>query len=514
MAGSRPGNSSGCRGDGGQVRTQPTLTTPSEGCSSKIGCGLMIFNTLERVTTPLEPVDPPRIGMYVCGPTVQSPPHVGHGRSAVVFDVVRRYLSWKGWDVRFVRNVTDVDDKIIAIAQQEGVPPREHAVRITGEFDRGYRDLGVEAPDIEPKATEHIPDMIALINRLIDKGLAYARGGDVYFVVRSLPGYGKLSGQGPDDLMAGARVEISEQKDDPLDFALWKEAKPGEPWWDSPWGPGRPGWHIECSAMAARYLGETFDIHGGGNDLIFPHHENEIAQSEGANGVPFARIWMHNGMLNLSGEKMSKSTGHLVDLNEANRRFGGLAVRLFYLQAHYRSPQEFSQELLEDAHTALVRLHRLLEKTTDVKQSPHPETITGFEDAMDDDFSTPRALGWLFGAVREANRELEHTGSGGPHAAAVWEMARVLGLDDFSGTSLFSHTPALDELRDSVEEIAVREGADTTGDTPAIVDSLLAKRSAARSEGDYATADRIREDLAALGIVVEDSRDGTRWLRR
>ncbi|MYD40994.1 MAG: cysteine--tRNA ligase [Acidimicrobiia bacterium] len=475
----------------------------------------MIFNTLDRVMTPVAPVDPPTIGMYVCGPTVQSPPHVGHGRSAVVFDVVRRYLSWKGWDVRFVRNITDVDDKIIATARQEGVPPREHAVRVAEKFDRGYRTLGVQTPDIEPKATEHIPDMIDLINRLIRKGHAYARGGDVYFVVRSLPGYGKLSGQGLDDLIAGARVEVSDQKDDPLDFALWKEAKPGEPWWDSPWGPGRPGWHIECSAMAARYLGETFDIHGGGNDLIFPHHENEIAQSEGANGAPFARIWMHNGMLNLSGEKMSKSTGHLVDLNEANERFGGLAVRLFYLQAHYRSPQEFSNDLLEDAQTALARLHRLLEKTIDVNKQPHPGTMAGFEEAMDDDFSTPRALGLLFDAVREANRRLERTGSAGAPAAAAWEMARVLGLDDLSGASSFhSQAQQTDQLQDAVEQMASREGADAAGDTADILEGLLAKRSTARAEGDYATADRIRDELAALGIVVEDSRDGTRWIRR
>ena len=433
----------------------------------------------------------------------------------MVFDVVRRYLAWKGWDVRFVRNITDVDDKIIAIAQREGVPPGEHAVRITEEFDRGYRDLGVAVPDIEPKATEHIPDMIALINRLIEKGLAYPRGGDVYFVVRSLPGYGKLSGHNLDDLLAGARVEISEQKDDPLDFALWKKAKPGEPWWDSPWGPGRPGWHIECSAMAARYLGETFDIHGGGSDLIFPHHENEIAQSEGANGMPFARIWMHNGMLNLSGEKMSKSTGHLVDLNEANRRFGGLVVRFFYLQAHYRSPQEFSLELLEDAQAALVRLSRLLEKTSDVKEPPHGETIAGFQEAMDDDFSTPRALGWLFTAVREANRELECNGSGGPYAAAAWEMARVLGLEDFSASfHSLSHEQEGGRLRASVAQVAIREGTDPGGDTSEIVDNLLAKRSSARFEGDYATADRIRYDLAALGIILEDSRDGTRWIRR
>ena len=431
----------------------------------------------------------------------------------MVFDVIRRYLVWKGWDVRFVRNITDVDDKIIANAQREGVPPAEHAVRITAEFAQGYRDLGVADPDIEPKATEHIPDMIALINRLIKKGLAYPRGGDVYFVVRSLPGYGKLSGHNPDDLLAGARVEVSEQKDDPLDFALWKKAKPGEPWWDSPWGAGRPGWHIECSAMAARYLGETFDIHGGGSDLIFPHHENEIAQSEGATGMPFARIWMHNGMLNLSGEKMSKSTGHLVDLNEANRRFGGLAVRLFYLQAHYRSPQEFSLELLEEAQAALVRLHRLLGKTLGVESTPDQEAISGFEKAMDQDFATPRALGWLFTAVREANRELERTGSAGPYAAAAWEMARVLGLEDLS-----AHSPSpfqeRNRLHAAVTAMATREGTDAAQDTATVVESLLRKRSDARLDGDYATADRIRDDLAVLGIVLEDSRDGTRWVRR
>ncbi len=471
---------------------------------------MRIFNTLTRLATPLEPLAPPRVGIYVCGPTVQSPPHVGHGRSAVVFDVVRRYLAWKGWKVCFVRNITDVDDKIIAIAQQEGIPPGVHAVQIAEKFARGYRELGVGEPDIEPKATEHIPDMIALINRLISSGLAYPRAGDVYFSVRSLPGYGKLSGHNLDDLLAGARVEISEHKTDPLDFALWKHAKPGEPRWNSPWGEGRPGWHIECSAMSARYLGETFDIHGGGSDLIFPHHENEIAQSEGAYTKPFARIWMHNGMLNLSGEKMSKSTGHLVDLNEANRRCGGLAVRLFYLQAHYRSPQEFSLQLLEDARLALTRLQRLLEKTGDLEVEPDEGVMSGFEEAMDDDFATPRALGWLFTAVREGNRELERTSSGGPHAAAAGEIARIIGLEDSPQPSNGEH----DDLALAVAEIAVREGAEGFDDTATMVESLMAKRSSARSEGDYATADRIRDNLATVGILLEDSRDGTRWVRR
>ena len=451
--------------------------------------------------------------MYVCGPTVQSSPHVGHGRSAVVFDVVRRYLSWKGREVRFVRNITDVDDKIIAIAQERGVPPADHAVEITDLFHRGYRDLGVGVPDVEPKATEHISDMLSLIERLIAKGLAYPRGGDVYFKVRGLSDYGKLSGHDPDDLVAGARVEVSDQKDDPLDFALWKQAKPGEPYWDSPWGGGRPGWHIECSAMAARYLGDTFDIHGGGSDLIFPHHENEIAQSEGAGPRPFARIWMHNGMLNLGGEKMSKSTGHLIDLNEANRRFGGLAVRLFYLQAHYRSPQEFSVELLEDARQALARLRRLLEKTADAQAPADQSVLADFEEAMDDDFATPRALGHMFGAVREANREVERFGAGGPHATAVRELAGVLGLDDHVSDSP-GDNKGPDELQGLVAEVAKRENVKPTGSTTAMVEGLVQRRSEARSAGDYVTADRIRGDLAELGIVLEDTRNGTTWLRR
>jgi cysteinyl-tRNA synthetase len=480
---------------------------------SNINGALRIFNTLNRELAEVIPLDPPTVGMYVCGPTVQSAPHVGHGRSAVVFDVVRRYLAWKGFEVHFVRNITDVDDKIIAIANAMDVSPESHAVKITEEFTKGYRDLGVADPDVEPKATEHIPDMISLIERLIGKGMAYSRGGDVYFVVRSLPSYGKLSGHNPDDLVAGSRVEVSEEKNDPLDFALWKRAKPGEPRWESPWGDGRPGWHIECSAMAARYLGETFDIHGGGSDLIFPHHENEIAQSEGANGQPFARIWMHNGMLNLSGEKMSKSTGHLVDLNEANRRYGGLAVRLFYLQAHYRSPQEFSLELLEDARQALTRLHRVLERTPDLQEPPNPGVISSFEEAMDDDFATPRALGLLFTAVREANRELDESGSGGPHAAAVWQLARVLGLEMSSSASPDPNGRD-DPQWTAVNALAAAEGAGSAQKVSVMVQSLVAKRTSARNKGDYATADRIRDKLANLGIVLEDTRDGTTWLRR
>ncbi|MGH9890924.1 MAG: cysteine--tRNA ligase, partial [bacterium] len=276
---------------------------------------MQVHSTLHRGLVELEPASPGEVGIYVCGATVQSEPHVGHGRYAVVFDVIRRYLTWRGNQVRYVRNITDIDDKIIAAAAAAGESVTERAKRITSLFDEVYEALGVLPPDIEPKATDHVADMLVLIETLIDRGLAYpAANGDVYFAVRAFPSYGKLSGRRLEELRAGARIEVSEMKNDPLDFALWKAAKPGEPSWDSPWGAGRPGWHIECSAMAARYLGSDFAIHGGGNDLIFPHHENEIAQSEGAIGQTFARYWLHNGMLNLSGEKMSKSTGRLIDL--------------------------------------------------------------------------------------------------------------------------------------------------------------------------------------------------------
>ncbi|MCZ6567816.1 MAG: cysteine--tRNA ligase, partial [Actinobacteria bacterium] len=268
---------------------------------------LEVYSTLHRALVPFEPRSEGKVSMYVCGPTVQSEPHVGHGRSAVAFDVIRRYLVWSGYDVTFVRNITDIEDKIIAAAEEAGESVETLAREMAGRFEDGFVGLGVLSPDFEPKATEHIDEIINLTAVLIDRGLAYASDGDVYFSVRALESYGKLSGRDPDDLRSGYRIEVDESKEDPLDFAVWKSAKPGEPWWESPWGPGRPGWHIECSAMAEKYLGLDFDIHGGGSDLIFPHHENEIAQSEGGSGTTFARYWLHNGMVNLGGEKMAKS---------------------------------------------------------------------------------------------------------------------------------------------------------------------------------------------------------------
>jgi len=449
---------------------------------------MQVHSTLHRAIVELVPRQPGEVSIYVCGATVQSEPHVGHGRYAVVFDMIRRYLEWQGFAVHFVRNITDIDDKIIIAATDAGEPVAARATRMTAIFADAYDRLGVRAPDVEPKATEHVPEMLKLIARLIDRGLAYpVPDGDVYFAVRAFEEYGKLSGRKIDELHAGARVEVSELKHDPLDFALWKAAKPGEPSWDSPWGPGRPGWHIECSAMAAHYLGEAFDIHGGGADLIFPHHENEIAQSEGATGHPFARYWLHNGMVNLGGEKMSKSTGRLIELTEAIDRFGGMTLRLFFLRAHYRSPIEFSEELLAAAGVAYQRLFRFMQRAPQMEDDSDPALMDRFAAAMDDDFSTPEALAVLFEAVTEANRILDEEGEAGPTVAAVREMAEVLGI---------------------------QTDVQTRPETEKIVDELVAERDRARAERNFSTADQIRDRLAEMGVVVEDTADGARWFRR
>ena len=467
---------------------------------------MRVFNTLGRVLTELEPVAPGRLGMYVCGPTVQSEPHLGHGRSAVAFDVIRRYLRWRGYEVTYVRNITDIEDKIIAAARERGVSTQELAAEMAARFAETYAALAVEAPDIEPRATDHIPEIIDLISRLVDRGLAYPADGDVYFSVRAFEPYGKLSGRRPDELRAGARIEVNERKRDPLDFALWKGAKPGEPCWESPWGPGRPGWHIECSAMAAKYLGEEFDIHGGGSDLIFPHHENEIAQSEGATGKPFAHYWLHNGMVTIAHEKMSKSTGVLVDLGEAIRRFGGMAIRLLYLRAHYRSPIEFREELAADAAAAFDRLDRFRRRCPPTGVAPDPDVIDRFREVMDDDFSTPEAVGLLFDVVRDANRRLDEGADADALISAFYEIAEVLGLLT-AGTGI-------DDLAVPLQQLAAEFGAGD-GDVPeAVLAALLERRRVARQQRDWAVADAIRARLEDLGIMVEDSADGTRWHRR
>ncbi|MBW3666365.1 MAG: cysteine--tRNA ligase [Actinobacteria bacterium] len=449
---------------------------------------IRVQSTLHRSAVPLETRAEGKVAMYVCGPTVQSEPHVGHGRYAVAFDVIRRYLVWRGFEVTYVSNVTDIEDKIIAAAAEAGEPTETLANRMAERFDRLFRRLGVLRPDHEPKATEHIADIISLISKLIERGLAYEREGSVYFSVRGLESYGKLSGRDPDELRSGYRIEVDEAKEDPLDFALWKAMKPGEPFWDSPWGAGRPGWHIECSAMASRFLGDDFDIHGGGTDLIFPHHENEIAQSEGASGKTFARYWLHNGMVNLSGEKMAKSEGRIVDLATVLDAHGGRALRMLYVRAHYRSPIEYGEELLESAVEALDRLDRFRERSE--AGEPDPEAIEQFIEVMDDDFGTPQAVSLLFDLVREGNRRLDEGEDASGLAGTVEEIVVVLGLDDAEPAPQSS-------LEMQVEEI----------------ERLVALRDAAREEGRFDEADRIRDELSSAGVVLEDGPDGTRWLR-
>lgn len=468
---------------------------------------MKIYNTLGRTLEAFEPRDPGKVAMYVCGATVQSKPHLGHGRYAVVFDVVRRYLTYRGFEVTYVRNITDVDDKIINAARDAGVSTEAISAMAATAFATAYEALGVMAADVEPKATEHIPQMIKMIQQLIERGHAYEAAGDVYFSVRSFPGYGKLSGRDVDELMSGARVAVGDIKHDPLDFAVWKAAKPGEPNWPSPWGNGRPGWHIECSAMAYEYLGSGFDIHGGGNDLIFPHHENEIAQAEAAlDEAPFARYWTHNGMMTLTGEKMSKSTGHIIDLLQAVEEYPGLAVRLFYLRTHYRKPLDFSEEALVDATNSLERLWSFRRRAPGpIEAEADAAVLAAFQGAMDNDFDGAGALAVLFDAVREGNRRLDAGEPAEPFLAAYDEIVEVLGLEE--------PVRGLEDITDGLHGLARQfEVSGLAGS--ALIDELVELRAAARAAKDWARGDAIRDGLAGLGIVVEDGAGGSAWHRR
>jgi len=439
--------------------------------------------------------------MYSCGVTVYDLAHVGHARMMIVFDVISRYLRFAGYRVTFVRNFTDIEDKIIRRANQEGVAASEVSERYVATFREDIAALGVLAPEVEPKATEHVPAMIALIERLVAGGYAYVVEGDVYFEIRRFPPYGRLSGKNLDELLVGARVEVDERKRDPRDFALWKGAKPGEPAWDSPWGPGRPGWHIECSAMAMRYLGESFDIHGGGDDLIFPHHECEIAQTEAVTRKPFARYWLHNGMVNMGAEKMSKSLGNTLWIREILKRHPADALRLWLLGTHYRNPVEFAEERLAEAARALERLWR---PVLDARRSSESATFGGvapelpadlahFRDdfiaAMDDDFNTPQALGVLFEFARALNR-LE---SRGPRdfVRGARGLASLLAALGFTGPS----APTTAVPRELGEQIV----------------SLIRARADARSRRDWKRADELRAELASLDVSVKDTPQGTDW---
>jgi cysteinyl-tRNA synthetase len=456
---------------------------------------LQIYNTLTQRKEPFQPIEPGKVRMYVCGLTTYDYCHIGHARMLVAFDVVVRYLRAAGYDVTYVRNITDIDDKIIRRANENG----EDFTALTERFIRFMHEdeaaLGVQRPDIEPRATGHIEQIIAMTQQLIANGKAYAAdNGDVYFAVASFPDYARLSRKNPEELLAGARIEVGEAKRDPRDFALWKAAKPGEPGWDSPWGFGRPGWHIECSAMSTSCLGHTFDIHGGGSDLMFPHHDNEIAQSEGATGCHFVNTWMHNGPVRVDNEKMSKSLGNFFTIRDVLQQYPAEVIRYFLVSSHYRSHINYSEDNLKTAWAALERFYHALKgldlgSVEPVSGSPFEQA---FHAAMQDDFNTAEALGQLFELVREINRLKDSDAVQAlRHAALLRQLGAVLGI-----------------LQQDPEQF-LRAGADNVD--AAVVEDLIARRNQARADRNWAEADRIRDELKALNVVVEDKGGVSSW---
>ena len=460
---------------------------------------LKIFNSLTREKQEFIPIEPNKVRMYVCGMTVYDYCHVGHARVLVVFDMVQRWLRASGFDVTYVRNITDIDDKIIKRANENGETIGELTNRFIAFMNEDSDALGVERPDHEPRATEYVPQMLKLIGQLESNGLAYqAPDGDVNFPVRKFSGYGKLSGKSLDDLRAGERVDVDQAKRDPLDFVLWKHAKEGEPHWDSPWGKGRPGWHIECSAMSSDLLGEHFDIHGGGQDLQFPHHENEIAQSEGAHQCSFVNYWMHNGFVRVDDEKMSKSLGNFFTIREVLKKYDAEVVRFFILRAHYRSPLNYSDRHLDDARQALARLYTAL-RVTPASDTPSVDWSEAhalrFKAAMEDDFNTPEACAVLFDLAAEVNR-----GKSPALAAQLKALAGLLGLLQRDPQAFLQATPT-------------GEASESSDMTPEKIETLIAERAAAKKSKNYAEADRIRNELSAAGIMLEDTAQGTIWRR-
>ena len=459
---------------------------------------MQVFNSQTRKKEPLVPLEEGKIGMYVCGPTVYDFFHIGNARPFIVFDVLRRYLEHRGYEVTFVQNFTDIDDKMIRRANEEGITVKELGDRFIEEYKKDAAALGIRPATIHPRATEHIKEIIDMVRTLEEKGYAYELDGDVYFSVDKDPGYGKLSGQALDSLESGARVDVDTGKRNPADFALWKAAKPGEPSWDSPWGKGRPGWHIECSAMSRKYLGDTFDIHAGGKDLLFPHHENEVAQSECCTGKTFARYWMHNGFINIDNEKMSKSKGNFFTVRDIMKEYQPEDIRMFMLSAHYRSPVNFSRDMMAQAHTSLQRiltaeenLRFMLDHSAD---KPLTEADTAliaamddcarhFDEAMDDDMNTADAIGAIFDLVRLINTNLS---ADSPRELLKKAESVLTALTDVLGLK--------------------KAGA---GDSlPADVQAMLDDRAAARKARNWAESDRLRDALKALGYAVEDTAQG------
>lgn len=474
---------------------------------------IRIYNTLAGKKEAFQPLEDKKVRMYVCGPTVYDYSHIGHARSVVVFDVIVRYLRAGGFDVTYVRNFTDVDDKIIVRANELGVDCREVSEKFIRAFNDDMDALNVFRPDFEPKVTEFVEEIKAFVGKLLEKEYAYQVDGDVYYAVENFREYGKLSGRRLEEMEAGARVDVDDRKRNPFDFALWKAAKPGEPAWDSPWGKGRPGWHIECSAMSGKLLGETFDIHGGGKDLIFPHHENEIAQSEGAHGVPFAKYWIHNGFVNINQEKMSKSLGNFLMIRDVIKAYPPEAIRLFLLSNHYRSPIDFTEKAMEEAETRLDRLYTLLERIEeklgpvqedDLKDRPYWRK---FCEAMDDDFNTALGMAVIFEGVRHLNGLLDshkkklpkniktEVRSGRADILAIGQ--KILGILMDSPVAYFERK----NLK-KLEEKGVDMGT---------VEKMIQDRTDARNAKDWATADQIRDQLMEMDIILKDRPEGTVW---
>ena len=460
---------------------------------------LKIYNDLTNKKEEFKPLEPGKVRMYVCGMTVYDLCHLGHARVLVVFDVAYRYLRERGYDVTYIRNITDIDDKIINRANENGEPFGELTERFIKAMHEDAEALGVLLPDDEPRATAHIAEILSMIGRLIDNGHAYVGGnGDVYYSVSSFKDYGKLSGKSLADLQAGARVEVDSAKRDPLDFVLWKRAKAGEPSWGSPWGDGRPGWHIECSAMSTCCLGDTFDIHGGGADLTFPHHENEIAQSEGATGKPFVNYWMHNGFVRINEEKMSKSLGNFFTVREILERYRAEEIRYFILTSHYRSPLNYDDEHLDNARSALTRFYTARRGLPEVESAGGEVFSKQFFAAMDDDFNTPEALAVMFELTREINRvRQDNEQQAAALAAELKHLGGILGILQSDPESYLRGNP---------------DAAEGTLSDDAI-ESLIQQRLDARSGKDWAEADRIRDELKAMGILLEDGAGGTIWRR-
>ena len=480
---------------------------------------IKLYNTATRRKEVFRPLNDKKVGLYVCGVTVYDLCHIGHARSAIVFDVLVRYLRARGFDVTYVRNFTDLDDKIINRANELGKKPMEIAEHYIDEFYKDMERLSILKPDKEPRATQYVEGMIQMIATLIEKGFAYVAGQDVFYSVEKFNGYGQLSGRRLEDMKAGSRIAVNERKRHPMDFVLWKGAKPGEPQWPSPWGPGRPGWHLECSVMSSHFLGPTFDIHGGGKDLLFPHHENERAQSIAANGGEFARYWVHNGFVTIDSEKMSKSLGNFLTIRDALKEYHPEVLRLFLLSKHYRHPLDFSRNAVSDVQTGLVRIYRTLQRLNTLVGKPTTQSETSlygslsdtkdhpllqqFTNLMDDDLNTPGAIGLIFETVKDMNRTMDKLGDKTgtrDREKLVTEREHLLRCGNVLGILAEEPETFFQELSSSKPEADPEE-----------IESLVAERARARARKDWATADAIRNRLREMGVILEDGPKGTTW---